>query len=64
MANRSGWKSFGAAMVGAVLLFTTGAIKLVRSWLSAASAGAPRVCAYLLGEVERIGEARAEGSRR
>ena len=60
MANRSGWKSFGAAMVGAVLLFTTGAIKLVRSWLSGFEL-ARRVHAYLFKrEIERIGEARAE----
>lgn len=59
LANRSGWKSFGAAMVGAVQLFATGAIKLGRSWLSGFEL-ARRIHAYLFKrEIERIGEGRA-----
>jgi hypothetical protein len=59
LANRSGWKSFGAAMVGAVQLFTTGAIKLGRSWLSGFEL-ARRIHAYLFKrELDRIGEGQA-----
>jgi hypothetical protein len=59
MANRSGWKSFGAATVGAVQLFTTGAIKLGRSWLTGFEL-ARRIHAYLFKrELERIGEGQA-----
>lgn len=32
--NRQGWKSFLAAMVGAVDVFGTGALKLTRNWIS------------------------------
>lgn len=56
LTNRSGWKSFGAAMVGAVQLFTTGALKLGRSWLAGFEL-ARRLHAYLFKrELERIGE--------
>lgn len=59
LANRSGWKSFGAAMVGAVQLFATGAVKLGRSWLSGFEL-ARRIHAYLFKrEIERIGEGHA-----
>ena len=59
LANRSGWKSFGAAMVGAVQLFATGTIKLGRSWLSGFEL-ARRIHAYLFKrEIERIGEGQA-----
>lgn len=59
LANRSGWKSFGAAMVGAVQLFATGAIKLARSWLARFEL-ARRIHAYLFRrEIERIGEGQA-----
>ncbi|MCB9707810.1 MAG: AAA family ATPase [Myxococcales bacterium] len=34
LSNQSGWKSFLAAMLGAVLLFTTGTVKIVRGWFS------------------------------
>ncbi len=56
LANRSGWKSFLAAMLGAVHLFSTGAIKLVRRWLSGFEI-ARRIHAYLFQlEIERRGE--------
>lgn len=56
LANRAGWQSFVAAMLGAVLLFTTGAFKLVRGWLSGFEL-ARRIHAYLFKrEIERIGE--------
>lgn len=56
LANRTGWKSFAAAMAGAIQLFTTGALKLARSWLSGFDL-ARRIHAYLFKrEIERIGE--------
>ncbi|MBK6682954.1 MAG: hypothetical protein IPG45_00645 [Deltaproteobacteria bacterium] len=56
LANRSGWKSFAAAMIGAVLLFTTGALKFGRARLSGFEL-ARRIHAYLFKrEIERIGE--------
>lgn len=59
LANRSGWKSFGAAMAGAVQLFITGAIKVARSWLSGFDA-ARRIHAYFYKrEIERIGDGQA-----
>lgn len=62
LANRSGWKSFGAAMAGAAQLFTAGTIKLVRSWLSRLDV-ARRVHAYLYKrEIERIGDAHAHAA--
>lgn len=59
VANRAGWKSFTAAMVGAVNLFVTGGLKLVRRRLSGSDL-ARRVHAYLFRrELERFGESRA-----
>ena len=59
LANRSGWKSFAAAMSGAVQLFASGTLKVVRSWLSDFDL-ARRVHAYLFKrEIERIGEEHA-----
>lgn len=56
LANRSGWKSFGAAMAGAVQLFAAGTIKLARSWLSRFDL-ARRVHAYLYKrEIDRLGD--------
>lgn len=61
LANRSGWKSFAAAMIGALQLFTTGTVKLVRSWLSGFEI-ARRTHAYLFRrELERIGVEHALG---
>ena len=58
LANRSGWKSFLAAMIGALQLFAVGALKTARSWLSGFDV-ARRVHAYLFKrEIERIGEGR------
>lgn len=34
LANRTGWKSFLAAMVGAVQLFSLGTVKLLRNWIT------------------------------
>lgn len=61
LANRSGWKSFLAALLGAVQLFGAGAIKLMRSWLSGFDL-ARRVHAYLFKrEIERIGQEHVRG---
>ncbi|MEZ4334810.1 MAG: hypothetical protein R3F35_23880 [Myxococcota bacterium] len=58
LANREGWKSFLAAMVGAVHLFATGAVKLVRRWMSGFEV-ARRIHAYLFQrEIERLEEDR------
>lgn len=59
LANRVGWKSFAAATLGALQLFLSGAVKLVRSWLSSFDL-ARRIHAYLFKrEIERMGEGRA-----
>lgn len=56
LANRSGWKSFLAAMVGALQLFTTGTLKVTISWISGFDV-ARRVHAYLFKrEIERLKE--------
>lgn len=56
LANRSGWRSFGAATVGAVQLFATGAFKVARAFLSNFDL-ARRIHAYLFRrEIERLGE--------
>lgn len=56
LANRSGWKSFAAATLGAVQLFATGSLKVARSWLSGFDL-ARRVHAWLFKrELARIGE--------
>jgi hypothetical protein len=61
LANRSGWKSFVAAMLGTVLLSGIGTIKRVRGWLSGFDL-ARRVHAYLFKrELERIGDSHAHG---
>jgi len=58
LGNRSGWKSFAAATLGAVQLFVSEALKLGRGWLSSFDL-ARRVHAYLFKrEIERIGEGR------
>lgn len=59
LTNRRGWKSFGAAMVGAVQLFALGTVKVLRRWLSSFEL-ARRVHAYLFKrEIERLGDERA-----
>lgn len=59
LTNRSGWKSFAAAMIGASQLFATAAVKLVRSWGSNFDL-ARRAHAYFFKlELERIGEGHA-----
>jgi ABC-type multidrug transport system fused ATPase/permease subunit len=64
LANRSGWKSFLAAMVGALHLFGTGIVKTVRGWLSGFDV-ARRVHAYLFKrEIERLGGERPNASLR
>lgn len=56
LANRSGWKSFLAAMVGALQLFATGTLRVARSWISGFDV-ARRVHAYLFKrEIERLNE--------
>lgn len=56
LANRSGWQSFLAAMVGALQLFATGTLRTARSWLSDFDV-ARRVHAYLFKrEIERLRE--------
>jgi hypothetical protein len=63
LMNRSGWKSFLAAMIGALQLFGTGVFKTVRSWLSGFDV-ARRAHAYLFKrELERIGEGQARAER-
>lgn len=58
LSNRSGWKSFLAAMIGAVRLFGAGALKIGRRWLSSFDL-ARRVHAYLFKrELDRLGEGR------
>lgn len=54
LANREGWKSFLAAMVGAVHLFASGALKVLRRWLSGFEL-ARRAHAHLFQrEIERL----------
>ncbi|HEY5377288.1 MAG TPA: ATP-binding protein, partial [Polyangiaceae bacterium] len=54
LANRSGWKSFFAAMVAAVHLFALGAFKVVRNWLTSFNL-ARRAHAYLFKrELDRL----------
>ncbi len=56
LANRSGWQSFLAAMVGALQLFSTGTLRVARSWISDFDV-ARRVHAYLFKrEIERLKE--------
>ncbi|HET8932781.1 MAG TPA: hypothetical protein VFN67_05040 [Polyangiales bacterium] len=60
LSNRNGWKSFFAAMVAAVQLFTSGAIKTIRLWLSGFDL-ARRVHAYLFKrELDRLHEGREQ----
>ena len=62
LANRSGWKSFGAAMAGALQLFISGALKIVRGWVARFDL-ARRIHAYLFKrEIERIGEGNARST--
>jgi hypothetical protein len=56
LANRSGWQSFLAAMVGAIHLFTTGIVKIAGRWMSGFEL-ARRGHAYLFQrEIERLGD--------
>ena len=56
LSNREGWKSFLAAMIGAVQLFSAGAIKNMRLWLSDFDL-ARRAHAWLFRrELERFGD--------
>lgn len=60
LANRSGWQSFLAAMVGALQLFAAGTWRVARSWVSGFDI-ARRVHAYLFKrEIERLGDGAAE----
>jgi hypothetical protein len=57
LSNREGWKSFLAAMLGAVQLFTTGILKTARLWVSDFDL-ARRAHAWLFRrELDRLGEA-------
>lgn len=56
LANRLGWRSFLAAMLGAIQLFGAGTIKVIRGWIANIEL-ARRVHAYLFKrELERMGE--------
>lgn len=60
LANRSGWKSLLPAMLGALQLFGTGALRVVRGWISRFDL-VRRVHAYLFKrEIERLGEGKAD----
>lgn len=64
LANRTGWKSFIAAMVGAIHLFVTGTIKTIRNWLSSFDI-ARRIHAYLYKrELKRLVNGNTENLRR
>jgi hypothetical protein len=64
LANRTGWKSFLAAMIGAVHLFVMGAVRTLRAWLSGFDL-ARRAHAYLFKrELERLNEGGAQLSLR
>ncbi len=57
LSNREGWKSFLAAMIGAVQLFSAGTVKNIRHWLSDFDL-ARRAHAWLFRrELERFGDA-------
>ncbi|MEZ5563099.1 MAG: hypothetical protein R3F27_09125 [Gammaproteobacteria bacterium] len=57
LSNREGWKSFLAAMIGAVQLFSTGMVKAARLWISDFDL-ARRAHAWLFRrELERFNEA-------
>lgn len=57
LSNREGWKSFLAAMIGAIQLFTTGILKAARIWLADFDL-ARRAHAWLFRrELQRLGEA-------
>jgi hypothetical protein len=54
LANRSGWRSFFAAMVAAVHLFAVGSYKVIRNWLTSFNL-ARRAHAYLFKrELDRL----------
>ena len=54
LANRSGWKSFFAAMIAAIDLFTSGVLRSLRNWLADFNI-ARRMHAYLFKrELDRI----------
>jgi hypothetical protein len=56
LANRTGWKSFLAAMIAAVNLFALGAWKMIRSWIAGFEL-ARRGLAYLFKrEIDRLAE--------
>ncbi|MDP3237673.1 MAG: hypothetical protein Q8N26_33100 [Myxococcales bacterium] len=56
LENRTGWKSFFAAMVGVVHLFATGTFKTVRTWLAGFDV-ARRALAWLYKrEIDRLSE--------
>lgn len=63
LANRAGWRSFLAAMLGAVQLTAAGLLKFAGAWLSGFVL-MRRAHAYLFTrELERIGEGEAPGMR-
>lgn len=56
LANREGWKSFLAAMVGAVHLFATGALKLARIWVSGFALTRRGLAWLYKREIDRLAE--------
>ena len=59
LSNRSGWKSLFAAMIAAVQLFSLGALKTLRSWLTGFDL-TRRAHAYLFRrEIDRLAEGSA-----
>ncbi|MFS8069495.1 MAG: hypothetical protein ACMG6S_24285, partial [Byssovorax sp.] len=64
LVNRTGWKSFLAAMIAAVQLFALGAFKIILNWLTGFDA-ARRAHAYLFKrEIERLAEGKPSTSSR
>jgi len=62
LENRSGYKSFIAAMVGAVQLFLSGTSRLFRAWVSGFDL-VRRIHAYLFKrQIERLGEGPARAA--
>jgi len=59
LANRTGYKSFFAAMIGAVQLFLMGTVKIVGGWVSRFDL-TRRIHAYFFRrEIDRIGEGKS-----
>jgi hypothetical protein len=63
LTHREGWRSFFAAMVGAVQMFASGALKLLRIWASGFES-TRRIHAYVFQrELRRRGEGVKKGQR-